>query len=828
MKKGFTLVELMVAVALMSIGILAMGESFSFIQRGIQASKNKTIASNLAQEKMQILKQKNYYTIVPTGAAYTDYVEEFEPDIPYDAYFFPPESLQEAGVNYTRYTYIQVVREDSGEIVTLSPDVPDTGMRMITVTATWREKGELKKVQMSSVVSNPNTSMATCALNGKVTDSAWPYPEIEGAVINMAENQGYRDTTNSNGDYDISVNPGNYTINVTAPGYFQALKSVSILASQTQTNDFSLVRKATGSVTGTPWIRNHLVIGQIVGSSVNAYGFDQEWVEVYNPTTWTWTMATGLNAGVIGIGYELRNAALQIIDMDYLTMDLEPSHYYLFANTTTIMADGVTRLADAVYKNTNANYPNIIKINADPGNDAATVGLIWLATLKVIDVVGWKTAGNSTGAEGDPIDQTIGLEAAEQFVRKSSYSSLSDGVGRAYDSNSNNKDFFVLKPLIYGPKNSANHENPITGTPANGAIVTCSDGLSDPATAYLTGTWPYAQFQLTSVATGTWSVIITSGSYSFQHDTVTVTAGGTYAFASSATALTNDISWGFVNGRVLDGDGLAISVNPISVTNYENNTAADAADGEYMLMVSTGYNTITANPGNANSNYVEISSQNVFVETGQIKSLPDFILWEGARITGFITKDGVNPFPGITVVIFDEGGAASEQQVSGSDGRFMTNTVSTGNYSVTPMVDSRESVVPSSYSVTLASPGITYFSSTFTVRNAMGSISGTVTKNGEPIKTGVLIVVTTVTLSGNPPAPPDLSVDTLTGAPYYTTSSNENGEYAIEVRQSTNPAYNVYAYYSAPVTEACVISSSGTIGVGVLAGEETPNIDFEW
>ena len=103
-RQGVTLVELMIALALITIGVIAMVNSFGFIQKAIQASKNKTLASNLAQEKMQIIKQKVYYqVIVTTDPAHntTDFAPE---SIDYDTGYFPPENITEAGVTYTRYT----------------------------------------------------------------------------------------------------------------------------------------------------------------------------------------------------------------------------------------------------------------------------------------------------------------------------------------------------------------------------------------------------------------------------------------------------------------------------------------------------------------------------------------------------------------------------------------------------------------------------------------------------------------------------------------------------------------------------------------------------
>ena len=56
---GLTLVELMIAVALLGIISLGMVGVFGSVSKGIQFSKDKTLASNLCQEQMQILKAKS-------------------------------------------------------------------------------------------------------------------------------------------------------------------------------------------------------------------------------------------------------------------------------------------------------------------------------------------------------------------------------------------------------------------------------------------------------------------------------------------------------------------------------------------------------------------------------------------------------------------------------------------------------------------------------------------------------------------------------------------------------------------------------------------------
>jgi len=235
-RSGVTLVELMIAATILSIGIISFITGFGFMQKAIQSSKNKTMASNLAQEKMQILKQKNYYQVLVTPDP--SYNTDYSPSVPYDGAYFTPESILEGGVRYQRLTYIQVAREDSGTIVTLPPTTPDTGMRLITITVVWTQGSERKKLSVSSVMANPNAVMANSIFTGTVKNALTLSP-ISGALVNVAENLGWRDTTNSTGKYSINLSVGNFTIVASANGYFTTFITTSVGANQSITQDIS-------------------------------------------------------------------------------------------------------------------------------------------------------------------------------------------------------------------------------------------------------------------------------------------------------------------------------------------------------------------------------------------------------------------------------------------------------------------------------------------------------------------------------------------------------------------------------------------------------------
>src|SRR5690242_2373173 len=85
--RGATLVELMVAVGILSIGILGFFGAFRFITISLHVSRTRTLATNLAQEKIESLKNVSYYALLITTASSVD--NNFTPGIVYDNSNYP-------------------------------------------------------------------------------------------------------------------------------------------------------------------------------------------------------------------------------------------------------------------------------------------------------------------------------------------------------------------------------------------------------------------------------------------------------------------------------------------------------------------------------------------------------------------------------------------------------------------------------------------------------------------------------------------------------------------------------------------------------------------
>lgn len=78
-KKGFTLAEVLIAIGVISLGIFAMIALIMVIIKGNAQSRNITIGTNLAQEKMEIILNTSYGSITTANAVigtYTTFTDE--------------------------------------------------------------------------------------------------------------------------------------------------------------------------------------------------------------------------------------------------------------------------------------------------------------------------------------------------------------------------------------------------------------------------------------------------------------------------------------------------------------------------------------------------------------------------------------------------------------------------------------------------------------------------------------------------------------------------------------------------------------------------------
>ncbi len=835
---GVTITELMVAVAIIGIGILGLLKTFVGVHQAIQNSKNGTLANTLAQEKMQILKQKPYLSLLVTQTFNTR--TDVTPNITYDMVNYPAESILEGGVQFTRYTYIQNITDNSGSLQIVAPDSQDTGMKQITVSVVWNYQGGTKALQINSVANNPNTIMGRCVLQGVVRNRN-TLTTLPNAAVTIAENVGWRDTADSAGNYKITLSPGNFNVAASASGYFSALIPVSISPNQTQTIHLDLSPMSSGTIHGYAWMQTHLVISQVVAATGPANAF--EYIELYNPTTGP-IQANAYGANSPWIYYYDRFGNATYSYFNFVNTTIPANGYWLIANTATITINGISRTADAVYNGSGSSdyrAPNHLLQTSQPGGITL---FVYPNNWSVpIDKVGWnKNPGLQAPAqavEGSAIPNpgtSLGIQPGEQFVRKTDTSTCNASYGPAYDSDNNANDFMDLTSNLITPNNSTSGTKiAITGVPAVGAIISVTDGLSTHATVYATGSPQVGEFYVSQIATGTWDVYLTSSSFYASITSVAITANAVTqvpntttspswpAVNSPNTVISSSATNGYVQGRVTDVAGNVITGPLISVSAGGVTTPTNS-DGRYFIQVPPGTYNMTANPSNGNSSYVSFTSSNVAISLGQVTSMNNIALSQGGRISGFVTRDGINALPGVIFVAQDANSVTQDQQVSDASGRFTLINLGTGTYTVQASLDTGETSSPTVVSVNVTA-GATVSAGTFTITGDMGTITGAVTASGNSIRTGVVIFASTSTFAGSPPV---LSSSTLSSGGYYLTSSQEDGTYSLDVRGSTSTTYNVYGYYPSLSGQTITMSTRTVSGVSINPGITTSGVNLSW
>ena len=114
-QKGFTLLEFLIAVMILSVGLLGMASLTGAMINFNRTAYNSTKAVTLAEEKMEELRNLNYQSLTSLSSSYDS------------------DSI------FTR-TW------------TLTADVPDDNMTTIEVTVTWSWKGNSKSISIKSIV----------------------------------------------------------------------------------------------------------------------------------------------------------------------------------------------------------------------------------------------------------------------------------------------------------------------------------------------------------------------------------------------------------------------------------------------------------------------------------------------------------------------------------------------------------------------------------------------------------------------------------------------------------------------------------------------------
>lgn len=850
---GLTLVELLVAISIISIGMLGFTGSFRFITHSIRDARAKSLALSLAQEKVENLKNTPYHKLQISTQVVT--YTNVTPNQICDEVNYPPETIRVGGITFTRCVYISLTRVNDHVVDELSALYPDSGLKWVEVTVMWDQRGSTKRLNLNNLHENPNVQPLNATVKGAVTDSSGS--PIPGAVVTVLDKADWEDATDAAGSYLFQVNEGSYFIRASSAGYHDLVySSVTVAEADILTTNFFLTPIATGTVSGNVFYSSHLVIAQVVLATTTRIGDaadplemgDVEYVMLFNPTTFTINM-TAASSSPGGTIYYRRGGSPNTTHtyndmMTTLTSTfVPPNKGYLIANASWFLIADTWVRADASY-GAGLNYLD--------ETEAGSVIIYRWSDSFFVDRVAWGADGVSEyngWYDGTPLADSAcadGIGQGNLIIRYSSPTTIADsGVyAWAYDSGNNTLDFAgphvtcaagLSHPLMnwsdIGPirpySTFDSTQTVIGGLPAYGALVTANDLIGGTTNAYLAHvtndfgqSQPYARFQLNGVSTGTWTVLVATKQFYSEISGVVVPNLGGVSIPNSVTEpaepgagvhivrTTQPAIGGYVNGLVRNANGAALAGIAVIAGGTPVTTSSN---GRYFAAVATGSISVVINANYANASYQE-SVQLVDVEVGELLTVSADLSERGV-VMGYVTSDGNSVLPNIQVTASRSGqqfGAAT----SDSSGNFYFRNLTTGTYQIEPTLDPLEIWSPSSYTA-VAVAGATVHVGTFVITGAQSMVTGSVMVNGELVTTGALILISTGVIPATPPAIVASSAAAQTVI--YSGSSKADGTYEIEVRGSTTTTYRVSAFVPVISGDAVTISTKSYSGVVVTS-----------
>ncbi len=872
---GMTLMELIIASFILSIGVLAAVGSFQYITTSVQFSKSRTLSSNLAQEQVEKLKNLSYYTLLVTTSPTAD---SHVPVITYDPGNYPPQTIIEGGIPFIRETRVDFAYQNGSVISTAPWTSDDTALKQITVYVLWQERAEWKYQQIQNLYANPAAVPLDASASGWVKTPS--NVAIPGALVQVIDNPswyGYADTSGS-ANYRFSVSPGSYTLQASSDGYYTSTTNgyLSFTSGNATPYNFSLSPISSGTVTGNIYKTDHLVIAAVVATTGSANNI--EVIELYNPTTAP--INIGTNGGV-------NNPYIAPITWDhsdnpsphrliYVSTYVPVNRYYLITNTypgagftcDPITIFGITTNPDACWKF--YSYSHAIEQSdaggVSIGNSnsylAGWSGFNWSSwPASRIDSVAWNQGGGGHSAPSDAVEGTAitplgspnGMGIGEAIGRMTDPGTISSTYGMGYDSDNNRSNFLDVNPIPGPANNSSTTALPRAGTPATGAIVNMNDLLSNSATCtdttVNTGTCAAAggcrvcSFSLVA-ATGTWTMDISSSGLYAQIQNITVqtnvstgvpngatTPTWTAVGNNTVTLINNTTTYAFVSGHVYSNTGAGLY--PVKVSDANGRSIGTLVSGAYLLLATTGTISLTANPNDGTMNRAYTTqSRSLATVAGGLYDNQDFTLELAGIIRGYFQTSSNTPLPRRVAVAVKTVGTDTAQAASDNSGYFSLQNLSTGTYIVTPQLDTLETVTPPSATVVLASTGTTNTISTFTITSGIAEITGQVliAASTQVITTGALIVASPSSIAGSLPPTQSGATGAACNPCYYSVSSDATGNYTLQVRSSTTP-YKVYGWYTtiSAQTPTVTKSNGGTAyNVTVSTPGQIVSQNFSW
>jgi len=115
--RGFTLIEVLIAMVILTIALVSMAELMAITLRMQQLGRNQTLAMRLAQDKVDELMSRNFtFAELAVGGSLTADVAN---------HFDVPAAGTAANLNYRRRWFVETIASDNG--------APADSLRRVTV-----------------------------------------------------------------------------------------------------------------------------------------------------------------------------------------------------------------------------------------------------------------------------------------------------------------------------------------------------------------------------------------------------------------------------------------------------------------------------------------------------------------------------------------------------------------------------------------------------------------------------------------------------------------------------------------------------------------------
>lgn len=157
MTKGFTLIEIMIGIALAAIILPALVFAFSFSLQAARQGEKYTKAYALAQEQMEAIYAIRKNDVVwdwETTPANTVSGEYYQPQLVSDTWQLGSKTTNPTEVGgYTKKVQVEAVKRDASGNLSSDPwATVDDYSRWITVTVSWQQNGQNEEVELNSLV----------------------------------------------------------------------------------------------------------------------------------------------------------------------------------------------------------------------------------------------------------------------------------------------------------------------------------------------------------------------------------------------------------------------------------------------------------------------------------------------------------------------------------------------------------------------------------------------------------------------------------------------------------------------------------------------------